>query len=83
MGWITARNLSGDHVGGRRKGKIPKDTAPLRRIVGTIRFSTGLFDTAIVELECGHTTHSNGIYRARCLECKAAQDSIERQAGAP
>jgi hypothetical protein len=42
---------------------------PLRKIVGTIREGTGMFDPPYVELECGHRVCSNGQERARCSKC--------------
>lgn len=46
---------------------------PLRQIDVVLRPSTGMFDPAWVELECGHKVHTHGIYRARCDQCAGAQ----------
>lgn len=45
MGWISDRHMrQGGSIGGRRKGrKYPKDSAPLRRIVQTLRSSGTIF----------------------------------------
>jgi len=69
MGWITdRRNRTGKGIGGYKEHG--KGSAPLRKIVEIISHGAGLFDADRVLLECGHTTKSNGTYRARCLECK-------------
>jgi hypothetical protein len=66
MGWISQRKMrTGRGFGGSSKQR----KGPLRKIVATIHYSTGLFDTARVELECGHEVYSNGAFRARCDEC--------------
>lgn len=69
MGWISKRHMQrggslNDHPERQRKG-------PLRKIVATLRPSGGMFDPARVELECGHTVLSDGIYKARCDKCTA------------
>jgi len=76
MGWISERtqgtgvNLRHD-PSRQRKG-------PLRRIVADIRSSEGMFDRALVELECGHRVYSDAIYRARCDKCSENRDSDDR-----
>lgn len=66
--WISARRMrTGRGIGGKASPEVLR--APLREIIRTIRPSRGLFDQAFVELVCGHTTHSNGMYRARCVQC--------------
>jgi hypothetical protein len=71
-GWISKRHMQrggslNRHPERQRKG-------PLRKIVRTISYSTGMFDPALVELECGHQCRSHGIYRARCSKCAQAED---------
>lgn len=75
MGWISKRHMEqGGSIGGRRKSRVyPKDGAPLRKIVRVVRPSTGIFDTAHVELDCGHEAESWGGVRARCPSCKREQ----------
>lgn len=70
MGWISDRHMR--QVGSlnsrpsrQRKGPLK----PLNRIVSVLRPSTGIFDPAWVELECGHKVGSHGIFRARCDKC--------------
>jgi hypothetical protein len=47
------------------------DKGPLRAIVATVRASAGIFDRAVVRLECGHETDATpGAVRARCRACK-------------
>lgn len=71
VGWITERRMkSGRGLGGSSKQR----KGPLRKIVHTIRYSTGLFDTARVELECGHEVYSNGQFKARCNKCLEEQE---------
>lgn len=78
MGWISDRRMKTGHgLGGYRKDS-PKHGAPLVKIVEVLRPSAGLFDQALVLLECGHQTRSNGAVRARCAKCK-----IEREAAEP
>lgn len=65
---------TGHGIGGYvEKGK---GTAPLKKIVQVLEVSTGLFDQDRVLLECGHIVKSNGIYRARCKECKKHFEGI-------
>ena len=66
MGWISDRHMKSGrslYNGG------PKRKGPLRKIVRTIRASTGLFDHDFVELECGHEGRSYGGVRAICTKC--------------
>ena len=72
MGWISDRHMrQGGSIGGRIKGRAyPKDGAPLRRVVRTVRRSGTIFGPDHVELECGHDGYSWGGVRARCPECK-------------
>ena len=49
-----------------------KRGAPLRRVVAIVRPANGMFDTARVQLECGHEAESWGRVRARCVNCKEA-----------
>lgn len=72
--WIHARHMRSGGSINRNPAKQRK--GPLRRIVETIRASTGMFDPAWVELECGHRCSSHGVFRARCRQC--AQETIER-----
>lgn len=66
MGWISKRKMTTGHgLGGYRKDS-PKHGAPLVKIVEVIRPAAGLFDQALVLLECGHQTKSNGHARALC-----------------
>lgn len=67
MGWISNRHM-------RTGGSINRNPArqrkgPLRKIVAELVPSTGMFDPAWVELECGHKVRSHGQFCARCDEC--------------
>ncbi len=75
MGWISERHMRSG--GSLNRNPARQRKGPLRKIVATLRPSTGLFDPAYVELECGHKVHSDGVYRARCDECQA--DAEEQQ----
>lgn len=60
---------TGCGIGGyREKGK---GDAPLKKIVSVLRGADNMFSQNRVLLECGHETNSNGIYKARCKQCKA------------
>lgn len=65
--WISQRARRGTPIGGTKGMKFVQ--MPLKKIAVRLRISTDLFDQDYVELECGHMTHSNGIYRARCPYC--------------
>ena len=67
MGWISKRHMQTGGSINRNPSKQRK--GPLRKIVTTLRHSTGMFDPARVELECGHQVYSHGQFRARCDEC--------------
>jgi hypothetical protein len=67
MGWISKRHMQ--QGGSINRNPSRQRKGPLRKIVRTIRASTGIFDPARVELECGHVVSSHGIYAARCVEC--------------
>ena len=70
MGWIYDRHKK---RGGSLNGSPERQRkGPPRRIVATLRHSTGIFDPALVDLECGHRTHSHGAFKARCVECARA-----------
>ncbi len=69
MGWISERAQRGNRIGGYNPNSV-KNCAPLKKIVERIRPAESMFDQDRVLLECGHETNSNGIYRARCVECK-------------
>lgn len=69
MGWINDRHMKNGGTIGRPPKKGEWEGVPLRKIVGVIRGAENMFDQNIVELECGHTTRSNGHYRARCRKC--------------
>lgn len=70
-GWITKRHMQ---TGGSiNKNPARQRKGPLRKIVAELRASTGMFDPAYVELECGHRCRSHGIYRARCVKCGEEQ----------
>lgn len=59
---------------GPRPNQAKQRRGPLRKIVGVIVPSTGLFDADLVELECGHRVRSNGQERARCNYCAKANE---------
>jgi hypothetical protein len=65
--WIHARHMRNGGSLNRRPERQRK--GPLRQIDVVLRASTGMFDPAWVELECGHKTHTHGMYRARCEQC--------------
>jgi hypothetical protein len=67
MGWISERHMRTGESLNRNPSRQRK--GPLRKIVVTLRHSTGIFDPAYVELECGHKVHSHGQFKARCVEC--------------
>lgn len=70
MGWIQDRHMkSGGSIGGYNPDS-PKSGAPLVKIKKTLYITDDFFGYNRVLLECGHETHSNGTYRARCVECK-------------
>lgn len=69
MGWISDRHMRSGGSLNRNPSRQRK--GPLREIIAILRPSTGLFDPAYVELECGHRVHSNGAQRARCERCAA------------
>lgn len=71
MGWISDRHMRSG--GSLNRNPSRQRRGPLRKIVGTLRASTGIFDPAHVELECGHRTFSHGMHRARCEECAKSQ----------
>ena len=54
---------------GGMKGK--KHKGPVRKIVGHINgdAKTDMFNPPLVQLECGHSTHSWGQLKARCRQC--------------
>lgn len=68
MGWISKR-FNRNRAKWGKPMSPEKRKAPLRRIEYVIHPQTGLFGTATVMLECGHTAHSNGQFRARCVDC--------------
>ena len=73
MGWITKRF---EQTGRAKWGKPISDEkrkAPLRKIVNVIRYRETMFDSDLVELECGHTVRAYGDIRARCVECGKKQ----------
>jgi hypothetical protein len=77
MGWIHDRHMRSGGSLNRRPERQRK--GPLRKIVHTIHHATGLFDTARVELECGHEVNSNGMYKARCDKCaEIAASNVEK-----
>lgn len=72
MGWIADRAFrsgSALYEGG------PKKRGPLRKVLNTIAgdYSTNLFGSDIVLLECGHTTRAYGGVRAICEKCRLGQ----------
>jgi hypothetical protein len=67
MGWISRRHMQTGGSINRNPKKQRK--GPLRKIAFEIRASTGIFDPAYVELECGHRCHSHGAFKARCVDC--------------
>ncbi len=70
MGWISKRKMETGHGIGSYNKNSPKHGAPLRKIVEVLRVTSNMFEQDYVILECGHKTHSNGAFRARCVECK-------------
>ena len=71
MGLIGKRGHKGYSLGGYNPNSL-KNKAPLRKIIKRLRINTGMFTEDRVLLECGHETNSNGVYRAKCVECKDA-----------
>ncbi len=65
--WIHARHMR--RGGSLNRAPEKQRKGPLRRIDIVLRQSTGMFDPAWVELECGHKVHTHGMYRARCTQC--------------
>lgn len=69
MGWISERHM-------RRGGSLysggPKRKGPLKIIVGHIAgdYSTNMFGSDVVLLECGHIGRSYGGKRSVCTKCK-------------
>lgn len=57
------------HLRGRTGGSSAQRRGPLRKIAEVLRHGEGLFDRNKVRLECGHETHSNAQYKARCVDC--------------
>lgn len=55
--------------GGGPRPRPARWKGPLRAIVRRLTYSTNIFDSERVELECGHITRSWGGMRARCREC--------------
>jgi hypothetical protein len=67
--WISKRCArTGTSIGGTQ-GMTFKDM-PLRKIISRLVHSDDMFTPDIVELDCGHIAHSNGMYRARCAKCR-------------
>lgn len=58
---------------GRTGGSHAQRRGPLRKIVEVIRHGLSAFDRNLVRLECGHETHSNANYKARCEQCAKAE----------
>ena len=75
MGWIAERHMK--QGGSLNKNPSRQRRGPLRRIVADIKSSEGMFDRALVELECGHRVHSDAIYQARCDKCSQDQHSAK------
>lgn len=67
MGWISRRHMQ--RGGGLNSNPARQRKGPLKKIVRIISDSTGIFDPALVELECGHKLRSSGQLRARCDKC--------------
>lgn len=67
MGWISRRHMQTGGSINRNPSRQRK--GPLKKIVATISYSTGMFDPALVELECGHQVRSHGQFKARCDKC--------------
>jgi hypothetical protein len=56
-----------------------KANSIMRKIVETIRITDNYpFGKNKVLLECGHTTLSNALYKARCTKCKEEAPIITR-----
>lgn len=78
MGWISDRHMKqGGSIGpgglsARKKG------APLRHVVKVLVLSDSIFAPNRVLLECGHEASSWGGVRARCVECKRAQEGASK-----
>ena len=71
MGWISAR-FSRNRAKWGPPVSEAKRRAPLRRILRIVRSRTSMFDSDLVELECGHSAEAWGDVRARCIECLAS-----------
>lgn len=68
MGWLSKHRKDGGRMGPGMAGKNA-NKGPLRRVVGIIRHSQSIFESARVQLECGHEGQSWGGVRARCRKC--------------
>jgi hypothetical protein len=51
-----------------------KNGYPLRKIVRVLMHARHMYDSQLVELECGHQAHASATaaYRARCRHCAEA-----------
>lgn len=78
------RNADDERFSDYLNGEDDDVATDIRRVLNHVaapilRPSTGIFDPALVLLECGHETYSHGAYAARCTAC--AQEDAKRAEG--
>lgn len=73
--WISQRCARTGHSINTRPSQQRK--GPLRQIMCMVhpQYDYGMFDRPLVELECGHQVHSDGMHKARCNHCAKAVTS--------
>ena len=79
MGWISDKFQREGRAKWGKPISADKRRAPLRKIVAVVHGRTSLFDSDLVELECGHTARAFGDLKARCVKCLREREDLAVQ----